>query len=207
MNERTGQLRWRFVLQWFVVVAVGMLVAGMLAIGSMWTVGEAVERLLGEVAGVVVSGGLFGAFMGLGTGLGPGLLLRRWGIDAGRWTMATVLAGAIGMAFAFFVILIVFDVDTPPDSMIGLVLGLSGGLPFAVAQARILRQHKLPAKSWGIVVVLATVIGMVAGLPLGGERREWLAVGTMGLLFAAVTGLGMAWLLRQETAVAPESLG
>lgn len=31
---------------------------------------------------------------------------------------------------------------------------------------------------------------------------QWLvvvAVGTMALLFAAITGLGMTWLLRQET--------
>ena len=84
----------------------------------------------------------------------------------------------------------------------GLVIGLSLGLPFGIAQAIVLRQHEMPATGWGIVVVLASLIGLSAGLPLGEEGRELLAVVTMALLFAAVTGLGMTWLLRQETTAA-----
>jgi hypothetical protein len=43
---------------------------------------------------------------------------------------------------------------------------------------------------------------MTIGLPLGGEGREWLSLGVIGLLIGAITGLGMVWSLRCQATVA-----
>lgn len=202
MNEERIELDWTFALQWLVLIAIGVAAAGTVAVVSVWPVGETVENVLGEAASVLAAGSMFGGILGLGVGLSQGALLRRWGINAGRWTVATVAAGALGMAIAFSLVLSLGSLEAVPESLTGLVMGLSLGLSFGIGQSLVLRRHGLQAGGWFIVNILATVVALVVALPLGGEGRELLSVGVMGLLFAAGTGLGTMWLPRQETAVA-----
>jgi hypothetical protein len=59
------------------------------------------------------------------------------------------------------------------------------------------------AQLWVPICILAFFIGFVVGLPLGGEGREMLSVGTVAVLTAVLSGAGMLWLMRSgETAVA-----
>jgi hypothetical protein len=135
MNEKQTQFDWAFGLQWLVVVAVGIAAAGMLAFTFVWSVGEAVENVLGETVAILITGGLFGAIFALGAGLGSGLLMRRQGISARRWILATVVAGAIGMAIGFTLAFTFLDVDTMPEALAGVMMGLSLGLPIGIGQS------------------------------------------------------------------------
>ena len=202
MNDKQTQFDWAFGLQWLVVVAVGMAAAGMLAFTFVWSVSEAVENALGETAAAFITGGLFGAIFALGAGLGSGLLMQRQGISAARWILATVVAGAIGMALGFTLVFTFLDVDTMPEALAGVMMGLSLGLPIGIGQSLVLRQYHFPVGEWIIVSTLAFLIAVAVAFPLGGEGREWLSLGVMGLLYGTVTGLGMIWLLRRDTAVA-----
>ena len=78
----------------------------------------------------------------------------------------------------------------------------SNPLPLGIGQWLVLRQRNLLAGEWVLISSLAFVVGMVIGLPLGGEGREWLSLGVIGLLVGAITGLGMVWSLRRQAALA-----
>ena len=205
MDEKQAHFDWGFGLQWLVVVAIGVATAGMFAFASVWSVGEAVENALGETAAVFITGGLFGAIFALGAGLGSGLLMKKQGISAGGWIIATVTGGAIGMAVGFTLVFTFLDVDTMPDVLAGLMIGLSLGLPIGIGQSLVLRKYHFRANEWTVINTLAFTIATVVSLPLGGEGREWISLGAMGLLFGAVTGLGMVWLLARQTAMQPIS--
>lgn len=202
MNEKQMQFDKMFTLQWIATSAVGLILGGMLAFGSVWGVGGLVENALGETAAIIVVGGLFGAFLGLSANIGPGLLLARQGVPAGRWITASILAGTVGMAFAMSVMFLFFDMEAPSEVLQGALLGLAMGLPSGLAQWLVLRRQGVSASGWPAVSVTAFTIGMTLGLPLGGEGREWLSLAAIGLLVGAITGLGMAWSLRRQTALA-----
>ena len=201
MDEKQTHFDWVFGLQWLVVVAIGVATAGMLAFIFVWSVGEAVENALGETVVAFFTGGLFGAIFALGAGLGSGLLMKKQGMSAGRWIIATVAAGAIGMAVGFTLVFTFLNVDTMPEVLAGLMIGLSLGLPIGIGQSLLLRKYHFRANEWTVINTLAFTLAMVVSLPLSGEGREWISLGAMGLLFGAVTGLGMVWLLARQTAI------
>lgn len=205
MDEKQAHFDWGFGLQWLVVVAIGVAAAGIFAFASIWSVGDVVEDTLGETAAVFIIGGLFGAIFALGAGLGSGLLMKKQGLSAGRWIIVTVAAGAIGMAIGFTLVFTFLDVDTMPEVLAGLMIGLSLGLPIGIGQSVLLRKHHFRANEWTVINTLAFTLAMVVALPLGGEGREWISLGAMGLVYGAVTGLGMVWLLARQTAMQPIS--
>jgi hypothetical protein len=202
MTEKQTQFDWGFGLLWVVVMAVGTTVAVMIGFMVMWSVGDVVDQALGETAAALIGGGLFGVIVALGTSLGSGLLLHGWGVNAGRWIITSVVAGAAGMALGFTLTFILLDLDTMPEAVAGLIIGLSLGLPIGIGQRSVLRRSGLLANEWIVINTLAFVIAMAAGFSLGGEGREWLAMSVMGLLLGTLTGLGMIWLRRRHTAVA-----
>ncbi len=205
MDEKQTQFDWVFGLQWLVVVAIGVVTAGMFAFISVWSVGDAVENTLGETASAFITGGLFGAIFALGAGLGSGLLMKKQGMSAGRWIIATVAAGAIGMAVGFTLVFTFLDVDTMPEVLAGLMIGLSMGLPIGIGQSVLLRKHHFRANEWTVINTLAFTLAMIVAFPLGGEGREWISLAAMGLVYGAATGLGMVWLLARQTAMQPIS--
>jgi hypothetical protein len=192
-----------FLAKWVTAVTVTMIVAVMGAFASIWSIGELVQQAWGDTAMAIVVGAIFGGLIGLGVGLGQALVLRSQGFSFGRWLGQTVLAGAVGMAIGVTVIFRLFDMDNPPEVVAGFVMALSLGLPIGWVQMQLLKPHVAKAQLWLPICIVAFLIGFVVGLPLGGEGREMLSVGTVALLTAVISGAGMVWLLKGgETAVA-----
>jgi hypothetical protein len=200
MNNQITHFDWNFGLRWLLASAVGLLLGGMLAIFLLWGVAGAVEGLLGETAAFIVGGGLFGAVIALGASLGPGQLLQRHGLSAGRWIAASVIAGALGMAVTMAVVFSLMDMEAISQIVAGAVMGAVLGLSLGVGQWLVLARNDIAATEWPLVSVVAFVVGMMVGLPLGGENREWLSMAVIGLLVGAITALGMVWVLRREAA-------
>lgn len=199
MNEQQTYLDWGFGLKWLVSCGLGIVVFGMLAYMSMWTIGEAVGNMSSELLGTMVAGLLFGALFALGGTLGPGWLLQSKGISAKRWigysvvVTAVVMSGGVALMFTLF--------DLVPAIVSALYLGLVLGLPMGLVQWYLLKQQGTPATFWPLTNVISYLFGAAIIVFLSGEGREWVII-LVGLSVGAVTGLGMMWLLRRETAVA-----
>jgi hypothetical protein len=192
-----------FFLQWVTAVSAALFVGMFAGFLSMWSVGDALESAIGETAALFLAGGLFGALIGAGTGLGQLLPLRNFGLPLGRWLIQTIAAGAIGMAAGMALVLTVVDMETMPQVFAGLLMGLLVGLPVSVAQWQILKGYIAQANLWVPLFTAAFVIAFAVGLSLSGEGREALAIGTVANLTAIISGAGMLVLLRgEETAVA-----
>lgn len=202
MNEKQMQFDWTFGLQWLAACALGIMLLGMLAFASIWSVGEIVDNAFGETAMSVVVGGLFGALIGLGASGGTGLLLRSEGVNAARWISYSVIGSALGGMISFGVALSLFDAGTMPEVVTGLIIGVSLGLPMGIGQWLALRQVGNGAGAWPVISTIAFMLALMVGVPLGGEGREWLSLGVTGLLAGAISGLGMMWLLRKQPALA-----
>lgn len=199
MSEKETVLDWAFGLKWLVSCALGTAVLGMAAYGSMWWAGEAVTEVSNELLGVMVAGILFGAFFALGGTLGPGFLLRSKGISAGRWIGYSVVVTAVAMSGGVALMSNLFELV--PAIVSALFLGLVLGLPMGLVQGYLLKQQGLPATLWPLISLTGYLLAAAIIVFLSGEGREWM-IAVMGLFVGAVTGLGMMWLLRQETAVA-----
>ena len=199
MNKRHTHLDWGFGLKWVVSCALGTAVFGLLAYLSMWTVGEAVGNVSSELLGTMVAGLLFGAFFALGGTLGPGWLLQSKGISAKRWIGHSVAVTAVVMSGGVALMSTLFELVPEPVS--ALYIGLVLGLPMGLVQWRLLTQKNIPATLWPLISVVGYLFAAAIIVYLSGDGREWLII-LMGLLVGAVTGLGMMWLLRRETAVA-----
>ena len=199
MNEKQTHLDWGFGLKWVVSCALGTAVFGMLAYLSMWTIGEVVGNMSRELLGTMMAGLLFGAFFALGGTLGPGWLLQSIGISARRWIGQSVVVTAVIMSGGVALMSAGFELVPEPVSV--LYLGLVLGLPMGLVQWRLLRQHNISATLWPLITVVSYLFAAAIIVFLSGDGREWLIV-LMGLAVGTVTGLGMMWLLRWETAVA-----
>ena len=88
-----------------------------------------------------------------------------------------------------------------PNIVSALFLGLALGLPMGLVQSHLLKRQGMPATLWPLISVTGYLLAAAIIVFLSGEGREWM-IGVMGLFVGTVTGLGMMWLLRQETAVA-----
>ena len=199
MNSNQAQYDWIFALQWLAVCALGLLLGGMFAFASIWNVGAAVENAVGETAAYLALGGLFGAIFGLSANLGPGLLLQSRGLPGIRWILASILAGALGAGFGIAFVFTFLEPDTLSEAVTGSMIGIFLGLPIGVGQWLALRPRNLLAGQWVLISSLAFVIGVMIGLPLGGEGREWISLSVMGMLIGAITGLGVISSLRWRT--------
>lgn len=201
MNEK--QYDWSFGIQYFIACAVGVALLGMAAFFSMWSIGEAVEGFAGETAALIVAGSLFGTLIALGASIGTGLLLGSRGVEAGKWIGYSVVAGGIGGALGFGLVTTFSNVETVPESLAGVLMGLTVGLPVGIGQWLALRQAGVAAGVWPLITTIAFILAFSAGFALGGEGREWIALGGMGLICGTITALGMVWLLgSKQTAVA-----
>lgn len=198
MNEKQTYLDWGFGLKWALGCAVGTAVFGMLAYLSMWTIGEAVGNSSSELLGAMMAGLLFGALFALGGTLGPGWLLQSKGISAKRWIGQSVVVTAVVMSGGVALMSTLFELVPQPVS--ALYLGLVWGLPMGLVQWRLLKQKNIPATIWPLINVVGYLFAAAIIVFLSGEGREWMII-LMGLVVGAVTGLGMMWLLRRETAV------
>lgn len=201
MKNEITHFDWNFGSRWLLVSAVGVLLGGMLGINLLWGAAGVVEGVLGEIAAVIVGGGLFGAVLALGASLGPGQLLQNHGVRSGSWIVASVIAGALGMALTMAVVFSLLDLEAISQVVAGAMMGAALGLSLGIGQWLVLARNDIAAMEWPLVSVVAFVVAMMVGLPLGGENREWLSMGVIGLLVGAITALGMVWSLRQKSGI------
>ena len=196
MNERQTELDWGFWVQWLLATAIGFTAGGMLGFASTWSIGEAVTGVLGEPAGAFVAGALFGIFFGAGANAGPALLLRARGLGGNRWLAYSSIAAALSGGAVFAVAFTLFD--TMSDPVGAIVMGLTLGIPQGLVQWLHLRGQGLAAGGWPLVSIAAYLLA--AGIMMaGGPVDDFIvAVGIAGLVVGAVTGLGMAWVLRRQ---------
>lgn len=197
MDERQVDLDWSFALQWLVSCAVGTAIGGALAFFTMWSAGEAVAGAVGEIAGGLVSGGMFGAALALGANAGPGFLLERRGLGGTRWLIFSAIVASVsaGMAVALTFTLL----DSVYGPAMGIFIGLVLGAPMGIVQWVILRQHGIAADAWPVVSVVAYLLAAFFITSGGEDSALALTLGGAGLSVAAVTALGATWMLGQQT--------
>jgi hypothetical protein len=171
MNEKQVHFDWTFGLQWLAACGLGIMLLGMLAFASIWSVGEIVENAFGETAMSVVVGGLFGALFGLGASGGTGLLLRSKGVNAARWISYSVIGSTLGGITGFGVALNLLDAETMPDVMIALVMGISLGLLMGIGQWLALRQVGNGATAWPLISTRPPSRKRRAGMAVVGRHR------------------------------------
>ena len=200
MNEKQTIYDWNLGWQWLVSSAVGTAVLGLAAFASMWSVGETVEAAAGITLGALVTGGLFGALFALGANIGPGWLLHRRQLNGRRWVLNSIVAGLVGAAAGFAIAFTFFD--SLPDFAGALFLALFLGLPVSLVQSRTLQQQGVSAPTWPLIGTSAYLLALLIGISLGGEGREWISLGTTGLILGAITGLGMMRTMGRKAAAA-----
>lgn len=202
MNQEQTNFDWQFAGQWFLTSVAGLLAGGMLGFTLFWTIGEAAQGPFGEAAAIAFAGAVLGGTISVGASMGPAQLLRRRGVRARSWMSASTLAGALGMAMAMTIILSLFDPETLPRLVTAALFGATLGLSLGMGQWLALQRNGVSAGAWPVISAVAFTAAMIVGLPLGGENREWLSLGVVGLIAGGVTALGMTWLLRQRAGAA-----
>jgi hypothetical protein len=201
MNEK--QYDWSFGFQYFIACAVGVAILGMVAFLTMWSIGEFMMGFAGETAAWITAGSLFGSLIALGASVGTGLLLAGQGVEARKWIGFSAAAGGIGGALGFGLVATFSNVETVPESLAGVMMGLTVGLPLGIGQLLALRQAGVATNVWPMITTIAFIFAFSVGFALGGEGREWIALGGMGLICGSITALAMVWLLgSKQTAVA-----
>jgi hypothetical protein len=192
MNTERAQVGWSFWLGWVLVNTVGL--AGSFIVAG--AVGVVVDYAEGSVMGIILSGAVFGALLGVV----QWLVLRRRVSRSGWWVLASTVGGAVGGAMA-----LVMD-----EAQIFAIVLAVGGASVGIAQWLVLRRQVAQAGWW---VLSGTVVGGIVGgavdLVLGGTRG-WdlfvvimlLPVGGIVALagYGAITGGVLVWLLRQSAA-------
>jgi hypothetical protein len=175
---------WRFFL-WWMLTFLGFPLGGLLAF-----------VLVGSVEGVL-SGALGGALAGAVIGAAQWLVLRRYLRVGPEWVGATALGVAIGDALGALL--------TGAGTGLGdlLITGLATGVAVGLLQwGLVLRGRVLLASLWPPVVAIAWPLGwVVTSVVIGiNVERGFYAFGASGaLVFAAITGLTMLFMLRGRT--------
>ena len=179
-KSKTGG--WRFFL-WWMLAFLGFPIGGLLAF-----------VLVGSVDGMV-SGALGGALAGAVIGAAQWLVLRRYLRVGPEWILATVIGVAIGDGIGALL--------TGAGTGIGalLITGLATGVAVGLLQWWLLRGRVLLASLWPPVIAIAWPLGWTVTWAFGIDvERGFYSFGASGaLVFAALTGLAMLFMLRGRT--------
>jgi hypothetical protein len=198
MDARGVQVDIAFWGRWIVANALGFTVGGMLSLPISYGLGELVTEATNEMIGFAVTGAIFGIFIGGGLGLGQQIVLKSktgWG---GKWALFSAGATAVVWAIIFPVLL---AAGVTADSLAGLVVAILFGLTLGFSQWLVVRTFITQAGWWVLITAVSLTLAFGAAFALDGEGRELLAMSVAGLLSGALTGLGMAWLLRDPASV------
>ena len=199
MNVGNTHISGRFWGLWTLASAIGFVVGGMMALPIAYGLAEVVMDATNETAGFAVAGAFFGILVGGGLGAGQQLVLRSSVAWAGKWALASAAATAVAWAIAFP--LLVSAGETASAST-GAVVAILFGLALGVAQWLVLRTHVPGSGRWVAITLVSLALAIGLALSLDGEGRELLAFGAGGLLAGGLTGLGMAWMLPSDGALA-----
>jgi hypothetical protein len=169
---------WRIWFLWLMAGAVGWGVG--VEVGSLGVPGGL--KSLQSSPNIILAGYLGVAAGGILGGVLQWLVLRRQITRAGRWVLASLGAAAVVGVVIFGVGMVNADVGWVGGAVLfGTVVG--------ALQWLVLRRQVARAGWW----VLASTVGWVVGMPLGGIFG-WLA---LGAAYGAITGTALVWLLRQ----------
>jgi hypothetical protein len=197
--KRAAQSYAGFWAAWTLATAAGFTFGGMMSLPVAFGLGQVAMEATNEIVGFAVSGALFGIFIGGGLSSGQQVVLKLktgWG---SLWGWASALATAIvwAMAFPLFI-----NFNEPASSQAGAILPILFGLALGIGQWLVLRNHLPGAGRWILITTVSLALALGVALGLGGEGRELFSIGVGGLLAGALTGLGMAWLLRDSKEIA-----
>ncbi|UCG23642.1 MAG: hypothetical protein JSW55_16085 [Chloroflexota bacterium] len=198
MDIRRAQIDTAFWGRWTVASALGFTIGGMLSLPIAYTLGELVLEATSETAGFAVTGALFGIFLGGGLGAGQQIVLKSKAGWGGKWALVSAAATAVVWAIAFPALLAAGETASSPT---GVTIAILFGLTLGIGQWLVLRNFITRAARWVLIVTASLALAFVAAFALDGEGRELLSMGVAGLLSGALTGLGMAWLLRDPAPV------
>jgi hypothetical protein len=203
MNVGNTHISGRFWGLWTVASAIGFVVGGMLSLPFAYGIGEIVMEAMNETVGMAITGAFFGIFVGGGLGAGQQIVLRSKVDWSGKWALASAAAAALVWAIAFPLFV---SVGAPADTPAGAAIAILFGLTLGFGQWLVLRNHLPGAGRWVLLSTISLALALGLALSLDGAGRELLAFGAAGLLAGALTGLGMAWLLRDSEPVARREL-
>lgn len=192
-----AQTDWGFLAKWIIVTTITTAAAIFLGISSMWLVGDALEKSVGQPIGWAIAGGLLGALTGLGIGGGQAFALSGKGgkVNLTRWVLYSTLGGGLVSAVTFGLVVTLSGTGSNmSNTQIALILGTTLGLGIGFGQWLAIRGHLPNSGVWILITVIALVAAVVIGFNLGGEGREILASTILGLIAAGLTGLGAVWL-------------
>ena len=183
--SRREQL-WRFWLWWVLASTVGWAVGGF---GGWAVVGSLPRGIIGDGTVVVVVGGfVLGALQWL--------VLRRQVARAGWWVVASIAAMAV-------VGVLVVALDE------GAVVA-GGGLVVGVLQWLVLRRQVALAGWWVPASAVGWVVGgFVSGIVGDATGVSWIAAAgwaVLGVVYGAITGAVLVWLLRHRAAGADDAV-
>lgn len=185
----------RFTLTWIALVTIGFVSAMLVGLQVFWGLGEALQQPLGETAAVALGAAAFGAIFGLCIGGAQAIALRKRLPHPLRWLAASVVGSALPLAI---LVTIFGDGQVQvPNEIIALVGGGLLGLGMGVAQWLAVRSQGQKMAWWVLVSMVGMIAGWFVALTLGSEDLMAPAVLLGGLFAGAITGLGMAWLLKE----------
>lgn len=161
-----------------------------------WAVGFPIaDAILGALGEVVANEVVIYTLLGAMPGVLQWPLLRLYLPQAGRWVLASTLAGAFIGAVASTV-----RVVDPP---VGFVVA---GASFGILQWLVLRRHIALAEWWLLASPAGWAVGYLVGraadgvfsaLPISETVGLALLFGVFGAVSGAVTGIVLAWLTRK----------
>jgi hypothetical protein len=183
---------------WMVGSSTGGIAGSLLGADLGWQMSEQTAMGLLLVGLKHLTSGLFGSLLGalVGTSLAQSLLLWRANWQTRWWLVGSIGGGLVG-----------FGLVSRVHQSFGYVLVLIPVVTIWLVQARVLRTHIRRANLWVAATVLgaiisgaATVIAQINVEPLiaqGGGVNLLVAI-LPGLLYGAVTGATLVWLLQQQ---------
>lgn len=184
-------------LAWLAATTLGMVGGGLLSFPLGWSMAEILMQAIGElpalfVVGLIMGGILFGA-----VALAQSMVWRGRLPVAGRWVLLSAVAGATGIGV---ILLVMNDSDEMfATALLPAAVFAVLGLWLGAAQWLVLRRYVARAAWWIPITAVGLGLTLAVLFGLSAEGRELVSLVLSGLLFGAITGAGMAWLLRDAT--------
>jgi len=193
MNTGT-KARWKLLGRWVAGTTAGIAAGCLLLVALLYGVlisGWGFRSVPAEMT-LVLLAGAGGAVVGLSSGLGQAWSMRRFGIDATRWTLATALAVGGGWAAVCALQLAVLDFDVgKQEELIAFVVGGFGaGALIGLAQWPLLASRVEGAGWW----IVANGAAWIAGSALAAALLRLIDQGllkTVAVLLVAVMGVSL----------------
>ena len=177
---------WRFWLEWFLACLAGFVVGIPLFIG--------LSLLFGDQPGpAVVQDAATGVIHGAEFGIAQWLILRRQGHKVGWWVVASIVGFAIGFPLTKTLFGELSSGLLVAGGAGAVVGAIAGALQWLVLRGQVVRAGwwvLASALAWMVSAVLGDVGALAAGV-------DFVADLLRVILGAALTGVGMVWLLRQ----------